>query len=309
MAFGDCQTPEIAPLTPDEICQGFAKCGQPGLRLNPTNMTRVIAYLEALAGTDIDTLAAALCENPIFQTCVLNLTTASTHTVESVVATPASAPEGSEFCLIVTLTEPVVNAALQIPVSLLPVDEQLVHNYVIPPFLVIDVGETVGFVCVETIDDGGDEPDMSLVFSLAPTPRLPGWPGGNYAVTVTDNDATTILPPEDGDAATVGYEGDPLGVTYGQFTTTIGAYPTLAQLGLPMGVLFTDNGDGTYTLGGTFPAPGVTVATITATYPGAPNVSISHTITSLAVPEDMLFSTEDGDEIVTEGGDSLILED
>ena len=278
MAFGDCQTPDPAPLTPDEICQGFAKCGQPGMRLNPTNMTRVIAYLEALAGTDIDTLAAALCENPIFQACVLSLTTASTHEIESIVALPASAPEGSEFCLIVTVTEPVVNAALQIPVSLLAVEEQAIHNYVIPPFVVIPVGETEGSVCVTTTNDAFDEPDLSLVFHLDPTPRIPGYPGGNYAVTVTDNDDTTILPPEDGDATTEGDTGEPVAVTYGQFTTTIGAFPSLAQLGVPGGVTFTDNGDGTYDLGGVFPAPGTTVATITATYPGAANVSITHTI-------------------------------
>lgn len=283
MAFGDCQTPEPAPLTPDEICQGFAKCGQPGLRLNPTNITRVIAYLEALAGTDINTLAAALCENPIFQQCVLDLTTASTHVIESVVALPASAPEGSEFCLIVTVTEPVVNAALNIPVSLLPVEEQALHNYTIPPFVVIAVGETEGSVCVTTTNDAIDEPDLSLVFHLDPTPRLPGYPGGNYAVTVTDNDATVILPPEGGNTETEGVTGAPVAFTYGQFTTTLGAFPTLAQLNLPVGMTFTDNGDGTYTLGGVFPAPGSTVVTITATYPGASNVSITDTVTALCL--------------------------
>lgn len=295
MAFGDCQTPPPVPLTPDEICQGFAKCGEPGMRLNPTNMTRIIAYLEGLLGVDIDALATSLCANEIFQQCVLNLTTASTHEVVSVVPAPLSAPEGSEFCLTVTLDSPVQNLALQIPISLLPVDEQLVHNYTIPPFLVIDVGETEGFVCLTTFNDAADEPDMSLVFHLDPTPRLPGWPGGNYAVTVTDNDVTVILPPDGGDAETEGDTGEPVAVTYGTFTTTIGSPPTLAQLGLPGGVTFTDNGDGTYDLGGVFPAPGTTVATITATYPGAANVSITHTIITTDP------ATIDGEDIEIDG--------
>ena len=282
MAFGDCQTPEPAPLTPDEICQGFAKCGQPGLRLNPTNLTRVIAYLEALAGTDIDTLAAALCANPIFQQCVLDLTTASTHAVVSVTALPASAPEGSEFCITVTIDTPVVNQALQIPVSLLPIDEQLQHNYIIPPFLIIDVGETEGFVCVTTINDAFDEPDRALVFHLGPTPRLPGWPGGDWAVTVTDNDASVITPPDD--TTNTGEEGSPLAVDYGTFYVSNAGSPTLVATGLPVGVTFTDNGNGTYTLGGVYPdAPTPHAITITASAPDADDVAITHTITGTCV--------------------------
>lgn len=282
MAFGDCQTPEPVPLTPDEICQGFAKCGQPGLRLNPTNMTRVIAYLEALAGTDIDTLAAALCANPIFQQCVLDLTTASTHGVVSVVAAPLSAPEGAEFCLTVTIDSPVVNQDLQIPVSLLPIDEQLQHNYVVPPFLIIPVGETEGFVCVTTINDAFDEPDRTLVFHLGPTPRLPGWPGGDWAVTVLDNDETGITAPPD--TASMGEEGTPLGITYGTFFTSLGGFPALSADGLPPGAVFTDNGDGTYTITGDYPtAPSSTVVTITATAPDADDATIEHEIISTCV--------------------------
>jgi hypothetical protein len=54
-----------------------------------------------------------------------------------------------------------------------------------------------------------------------------------------------------------------MAITHGPFTGTTPI--TLAQSGIPAGVTFTDNGNGTYTLTGTWPAAGTYVYTVTAT--------------------------------------------
>lgn len=58
-------------------------------------------------------------------------------------------------------------------------------------------------------------------------------------------------------------QGSAMAITHGTFTGT--APISLAQTGLPAGVTFTDNGNGTWTLGGTWPAAGTYPYTVTAT--------------------------------------------
>lgn len=54
-----------------------------------------------------------------------------------------------------------------------------------------------------------------------------------------------------------------MAITHGNFTGT--SPIALAASGLPAGVTFTDNADGSWTLGGTWPAPGTYPYTVTAT--------------------------------------------
>lgn len=82
----------------------------------------------------------------------------------------------------------------------------------------------------------------------------------------------------------MGEEGTPLGITYGTFFTSLGGFPALSADGLPPGAVFTDNGDGTYTITGDYPtAPSSTVVTITATAPDADDATIEHEIISTCV--------------------------
>ena len=62
-----------------------------------------------------------------------------------------------------------------------------------------------------------------------------------------------------------GNNGDPAAFTSDPFTGT--GPLVLNEADLPGGMTFTDNGDGTFTIGGVFPAAGTTAVTVTATGP------------------------------------------
>lgn len=81
--------------------------------------------------------------------------------------------------------------------------------------------------------------------------------------------------------ADTGIVGTPIGVTHGTWT---GDAPiSLSASGLPASVSFTDNGDGTYTLNGNFPATsGTTNYTVTATNAAGSTMTIGNSIVANA---------------------------
>ena len=194
MAFADCNTPPVAPLTAQEICEGFARCGADGLRVNAVNLNRVISWVETQNLIDIDALVTNLCGNAAFQACVAAIATPSTHTVLSSFATPTFGVEGTTFCFTVNLNSNALISPVQIPVFLTG-DEQLVNNYPLPIYLTIPVGQSSGTLCVATIDDPLDEPNRVLTLNLGTTPRLPGFTGSAISVTIADNDAAALIAP------------------------------------------------------------------------------------------------------------------
>ena len=78
-----------------------------------------------------------------------------------------------------------------------------------------------------------------------------------------------------------GTEATGLAVTRGSFTGT--GPITLAAAGLPAGVTFTDNGDGSWTLGGAWPAAGTYAYTVTATNVGGSTPAAGNHLVATAV--------------------------
>jgi hypothetical protein len=147
----------------------------------------------------------------------------SVHVVITVTP-PTYAPEGNQFCWLVTLDAPVAGAPLTVN-SALSGTEQAVHGYAAPS-VVIPVGATQGYLCVQTTDDAIVEADLSLCLQVATSARITSVPAAQ-CVVVQDNDTLPAEVPEFMGGLCCTVEG-PAGTTV-QFNITFRAAGDVTQ--------------------------------------------------------------------------------
>jgi len=251
--FAECSA-NIAPLTPAQICNGFTACDPTGVPMNSAGFNAALQYLEGLAGSYIDCTGAPIAGGDALATCA--------DLADAIAALPAdkflqglSAYNAATNVLTlamsdgstvdVDMTAIVADAVASIDGSETKIIgdspiEVTGAGTILDPFLVgINMNDLVAALCANT-----DFQDCIT--------SLVGGGGG-----------TAPVAPAGAPFSDSGLIGTPMTINHGTFTGT--SPIALSATGLPAGVTFTDNANGTYTLGGTWPAVGTYPYTVTAT--------------------------------------------